>query len=88
MGASGDVTGVGADGGGWPTMIDVIQKAGGISSTGDLSRLELLRPSPNPSGPTQSFVFDYLTVLKNGGFAPNPLIYDGDSIRVHKAQHP
>ena len=29
-----------------------------------------------------------LTVLKNGGFAPNPLIYDGDSIRVYKAASP
>ena len=79
---------VGADGGGWPTMIDVIQKAGGISATGDLARLELLRPSPTPGGPTQSYVFDYLTVLQEGGFAPNPLIYDGDSIRVHKATSP
>ena len=88
MGTSGDSTGVGADGGGWPTMVDVIQKAGGISATGDLGRLELLRPSPTPGGPTQSYVFDYLTVLKAGGFAPNPLIYDGDSIRVHKATSP
>ena len=88
IGTSGESTGVGADGGGWPTMIDVIQKAGGISATGDLARLELLRPSPTPGGPTQSYVFDYLTVLKNGGFAPNPLIYDGDSIRVHKATSP
>ena len=79
---------VGSDGGGWPTMIDVIQKAGGISASGDLARLELLRPSPSPGGPTQSFVFDYLSVLKNGGFAPNPLIYDGDSIRVHKSTTP
>ena len=88
IGTSGKSTGVGADGGGWPTMIDVIQKAGGISATGDLARLELLRPSPTPGGPTQSYVFDYLTVLKDGGFAPNPLIYDGDSIRVHKATSP
>ena len=88
IGTSGESTGVGADGGGWPTMIDVIQKAGGISATGDLARLELLRPSPTPGGPTQSYVFDYLTVLKDGGFAPNPLIYDGDSIRVHKATSP
>ena len=88
MSASGDATGVGTDGGGWPTMIEVIQKAGGISATGDLARLELLRPSPSPGGPTQSYVFDYLTVLKDGGFAPNPLIYDGDSIRVHKATSP
>ena len=84
-GGSTELTGVGRDGGGWPTMVDVIQKAGGLSATGDLSRLELLRPSPTPGGPTQSYVFDYLTVLKNGGFAPNPLIYDGDSIRVPKA---
>ena len=69
-------------------MIDVIQKAGGISATGDLARLELLRPSPTPGGTTQIYVFDYLTVLKDGGFAPNPLIYDGDSIRVHKATSP
>ena len=88
IGSTAELTGVGADGGGWPTMIDVIQKAGGISATGDLARLELLRPSPIPGGLTQSYVFDYLTVLKDGGFAPNPLIYDGDSIRVHKATSP
>ena len=88
IGSTANLTGVGADGGGWPTMIDVIQKAGGISATGDLARLELLRPSPIPGGLTQSYVFDYLTVLKDGGFAPNPLIYDGDSIRVHKATSP
>ena len=88
FGSTADLTGVGADGGGWPTMIDVIQKAGGISAKGDLARLELLRPSPIPGGLTQSYVFDYLTVLKDGGFAPNPLIYDGDSIRVHKATSP
>ena len=34
IGTSGDATGVGADGGGWPTMVDVIQKAGGMSATG------------------------------------------------------
>ena len=88
FGGSDQSTVVGADGAGWPTMIDVIQKAGGISATGDLARLELLRPSPTPGGPTQSYVFDYLTVLKEGGFAPNPLIYDGDSIRVHRAASP
>ena len=88
IGSSGNIAEVGADGGGWPTMIDVVQKAGGISATGDLARLELLRPSPTPGGPTQSYVFDYLTVLRDGGFAPNPLIYDGDSIRVHKAKSP
>ena len=80
--------GVGGGGGGWPTLVDVIQKAGGISATGDLSRLELLRPSSQPGGASQSYVFDYLTVLKHGGHAPNPLIYDGDSIRVYESDAP
>ncbi len=90
LGSTSDLSdvGVGSDGGGWPTMVDVIQKAGGLSASGDLGRLELLRPSPTPGGPTQIFTFDYLTVLKDGGFAPNPLIYDGDSIRVPKAKTP
>ena len=88
VGGGAELGGVGGGGGGWPTMVDVIQKAGGISATGDLARLELLRPSPTPGGSTQSYVFDYLTVLKNGGFAPNPLIYDGDSIRVYKTISP
>ena len=75
-------------GGGWPTMVDVIQKAGGVSALGDLSRLELLRSSPNSGGQPHRYVFDYLTVLQQGGQAPNPLIYDGDSIRVHRAKAP
>ena len=55
---------------------------------GDLSRLELLRPSHQRGASSKRYVFDYLTVLKQGGFAPNPLIYDGDSIRVLKADAP
>jgi polysaccharide export outer membrane protein len=75
-------------GGGWPTMVDVIQRAGGVAAMGDLSRLELFRPSHQRGASTKRYVFDYLTVLKQGGFAPNPLIYDGDSIRVLKADTP
>ena len=75
-------------GGGWPTMVDVIQRAGGVAAMGDLSRLELLRPSHQRGASSKRYVFDYLTVLKQGGFAPNPLIYDGDSIRVLKAEAP
>ena len=69
---------------GWPTLVDVVQKAGGVTATGDLSRLEVLRPSSSPGGPVQRYQFDYLTVLREGGHAPNPLIYDGDSIRVYE----
>ena len=69
-------------------MVDVVQRAGGVSAVGDLARLELLRPSHQRGARAKRYVFAYLTVLKQGGFAPNPLIYDGDSIRVLKADAP
>lgn len=70
--------------GGWPTLVDVVQKAGGVTASGDLSRIEVLRPSARSGNSIQRYQFDYLTVLREGGHAPNPLIYDGDSIRLHK----
>ena len=70
---------------GWPTLVDVVQQAGGVSALADLSSVEVLRPSPRPGGRSQTYRFDYLTVLREGGPAPNPLIYDGDSIRILQA---
>ena len=75
-------------GGGWPTLVDVIARAGGITAVGDLSSLELMRPSYTNGGQSKRYKFDYLTVLKNGGHAPNPLIHDGDSVRVVRADSP
>ena len=69
-------------GSGWPTLVDVVRQAGGVSASADLSSVEVLRPSPRPGGKPQTYRFDYLTVLREGGHAPNPLIYDGDSIRI------
>ena len=72
---------------GWPTLVEVVQKAGGISATGDLSKLEVIRPAQKRGGGVKTYTFDYLTVLREGGHAPIPLIYDGDSIRVYKAEN-
>ena len=69
---------------GWPTLVDVVQKAGGVAATGDLSRIEVIRPAARRGGSMRRYQFDYLTVLREGGHAPNPLIYDGDSIRLYK----
>ena len=71
---------------GWPTLVDVVQKAGGVSASGDLSKIEVLRPATTPGGRPRTYQYDYLTVLRDGGHAPNPLIYDGDSIRIHKSK--
>ena len=74
------------EGSGWPTLVDVVQKAGGVTASGDLSRIEVLRPPLTPGGPLRISRFDYLTVLRDGGHAPNPLIYDGDSVRLYQSE--
>ena len=71
---------------GWPTLVDVVRKAGGVTASGDLSRIEVLRPSARSGGAMQRYQFDYLTVLREGGHAPNPLIYDGDSVRLYLSE--
>lgn len=73
---------------GWPTLVDAIQRAGGMTSLGDLSAISLTRPSGVPGQAPQVYRFDYLVVLKEGGVATNPLIYDGDVITIAKAQGP
>ena len=37
-------------GSGWPTLVDVVQKAGGMSASADLSSVEVMRPSAGPAG--------------------------------------
>lgn len=71
---------------GWPTLVEAIQRAGGISALGDLRDIEILRPSNVPGQPEQRLRFDFLTPLRDGGLARNPLIYDGDTIRVARAE--
>ncbi|SBO44586.1 polysaccharide biosynthesis/export family protein [Cyanobium sp. NIES-981] len=73
---------------GWPTMVDAIQRAGGITALGDLSNLVLVRRGHTPSDPPREYHFDYLKVLMENGTAVNPLIYDGDTIRVSKVKGP
>ncbi|MEB3266045.1 MAG: polysaccharide biosynthesis/export family protein [Cyanobacteriota bacterium] len=73
---------------GWPTLVDAIQKAGGMTALGDLSAISLTRPEGTPGLPPRTYRFDYLAVLREGGVATNPLIYDGDVITIAKAQAP
>lgn len=73
---------------GWPTLVDAIQRAGGMTALGDLSAISLTRPEGTPGLPPRVYRFDYLAVLREGGVATNPLIYDGDVISIAKAKGP
>ena len=70
---------------GWPTLVDAVQRAGGITALADLSNVVLQRPSAAPGGALVEYRFDYLRVLMEGSSSVNPLLYDGDMILVSKA---
>jgi polysaccharide export outer membrane protein len=85
-------SGPGGDGGatvsssGPPTLVEALQKAGGLTAWGDLRRITVQRASGGPGSPVRSFTVDFWEVLQSGGPVANPLLVDGDSIRVPRAE--
>lgn len=71
---------------GWPTMVDAIQRAGGLTALGDLSNLVLVRQGNAPGESPREYHFDYLSVLMNNAQVVNPLINDGDMIKVGRLE--
>lgn len=73
---------------GWPTLVDAVQRAGGITAVADLAEVVLTRPSPIPGGRSVEYRFDYQELLMNNRSTVNPLLYDGDMVRVARAEVP
>lgn len=72
---------------GWPTLVDALQKAGGLTAYGDLRRITVQRPSQGPGSAVRTLQYDFWQVLQNGAPTTNPLIYDGDTILVPRADN-
>jgi polysaccharide export outer membrane protein len=72
---------------GAPTLLDAIQRAGGLTAYGDLRRLTVQRPGGGPGSPVRTYQFDFLKVLSGSGPVTNPLLYDGDSITIPRAEN-
>jgi len=72
---------------GAPTLLDAIQRAGGLTAYGDLRRLTVQRPSAGPGSPVRTYQFDFLKVLSGSGPVTNPLLYDGDTITIPRTEN-
>ncbi|MEB3156164.1 MAG: SLBB domain-containing protein [Cyanobacteriota bacterium] len=70
-----------------PTLLEAIQKAGGLTSYGDLRRLTVQRRLGGPGSPVKTLQFDFWNVLSGAGPVTNPLLYDGDSISIPRADN-
>ncbi|MFN9645192.1 MAG: polysaccharide biosynthesis/export family protein [Cyanobacteriota bacterium] len=70
-----------------PTLLEAIQKAGGLTAYGDLRHLTVQRRLGGPGSPVKTLQFDFWQTLAGGGPVTNPLLYDGDSISVPRAEN-
>ncbi len=70
---------------GLPTLVDGIQKAGGITLNADLRRVVLQRRLPGDTASFKRTRVNLLALLREGDQLQNPLLFDGDTIRVEKA---
>jgi polysaccharide export outer membrane protein len=73
---------------GLPTLVDAIQKAGGITDQADLRQVVLQRRLPGDRPLFKRTRLNMLALVFEGDLAQNPLLFDGDTIRVLKADEP
>ena len=71
---------------GWPTVIDAIQKSGGVTSSGDLKKVTLKR-SLNKNSKREELKINYWQAIIGGDNFTNPPIYDGDIIKIPIAKN-
>lgn len=73
---------------GLPTVVDVIQKAGGITLNADLRIVILQRRLPGESPSFKRTRLDLLALVQAGDQLQNPFLFDGDTLRIEKADQP
>ena len=70
---------------GLPTVVDVIQKAGGVTDLADLGRVEIQRRLPGALPRFKKASLNLLALVRDGDQLQNPLLFDGDTIRIERA---
>lgn len=71
---------------GLPTLVDAIQQAGGITLRTDISSVELQRRIPSQGQPRfKRARVNLLALITEGDLQQNPLLFDGDVIRLQRA---
>ena len=73
---------------GLPTVVDAIQKAGGITQQANLKSVVLQRRLPGTEKELsyKQAQLDLLDLVLEGNQSQNPFLFDGDTIRIRKAQ--
>ena len=73
---------------GLPTLVDAIQKAGGITPMANLREVTLQRRLPGEPLRYKRTSVDLLALVQQGDQLQNPILFDGDTIRIEQASEP
>lgn len=73
---------------GLPTVVDAIQKAGGITQNANLRGVLLQRRLPGTESELRykQATLDLLDLVLEGNQSQNPFLFDGDTIRIREAE--
>ena len=73
---------------GLPTVVDAIQKAGGITQNANLRGVVLQRRLPGTASELsyKQAELDLLDLVLDGNQSQNPFLFDGDTIRIREAE--
>ena len=69
---------------GVPTVVDAIQKAGGLTFDADITNVVIYRNLPGNNGELKKANLDLLDLIKTGNQSNNPILFDGDVIKISK----
>ncbi len=70
---------------GLPTVVDAIQKAGGITQKANLRDVRLQRRLPGETPQFKQARLNLLDLILEGNQSQNPYLFDGDTVRLGKA---
>lgn len=71
-----------------PTVVDAIQKAGGITLNANLRLVTLQRRLPGLTPSFKQANLDLMALLVRGDQLQNPYLFDGDTIMISRAEQP
>ena len=71
---------------GYPTLFSAIQKAGGVTSKTDLRNIVLIRKIDGKGRELKKTNLNLIETLNNGDTENNPILFDGDRIKLKKAE--
>lgn len=73
---------------GLPTLVNAIQKAGGVTADADLRQVLLRRRLPGEEVRYRRAIVDLLSLIREGDQIQNPVLFDGDIIQLPRAPEP